>query len=256
MPEKRLLSTCALLLLFVFLQAVSVSAQRKISVLHGELTSDGPRGSFGNLTVEILSNGGSFSRERTRVSPEGSFTFQNIDPGNYMLHVLDLHGDSIHDEFVTLHEGLDLSIHLDTPKGEKPPSGTVSAHDLAHSVPPKALKEYAAAKSASSAGDSDKAIAHFQRAVSIDPEYGEAWNDLGVALMRKERTAEAAQCFQKAAEFQPKMPLVHINLSIAQSKLGLLDDAEASARRALELDGQSQRAQQALRLSLALRQRQ
>jgi Flp pilus assembly protein TadD len=150
---------------------------------------------------------------------------------------------------------VDLSIRLDLPKTEKPASGTVSAHDLAHPVPSKAWKEYLAAQSATTAGDSDKAIAHLQRAVSIDPEYGQAWNDLGVALMRKGRTAEAADCFQKAADFQPQMPLVHINLSIAQSKLGLLDDAEASARRALALDAQSQRAQQALTLSLALRQR-
>jgi len=235
--------------------AAPVWAQRKISVLHGELTSDVPGLALGSLTVELSANGGPFFRERCRVSADGEFTFQNLDAGNYMLHVLDLHGDSIHDELVALHEGFELSIRLDAPKREKPASGTVSAHDLAHPVPSKALKEYAAAKSATAAGDPDKAIAHFQRAVAIDPEYGEAWNDLGVAMMHKNRTAEAADCFQKAAEFQPKMPLVHINLSIAQSKLGLLDDAEASARRALALDARSQRAQQALTLSLALRQR-
>ena len=255
MPEKRLLSTCVLLLLSVFMLQAPVAAQRKIAVLHGELISDPPGVSLGGLVVEISSNGGVFSRERCRVSPEGSFSFQNIDAGNWMLHVLDLHGESIHDELVNLHDGLDLAIRLESPKNAKPPSGTVSAQELAHPVPPKALKEYVAVKSAVTAGDSDKAIARFQRAVSIHPEYGEAWNDLGVALMRKDRTAEAADCFQKAAQFQPKMPLVHINLSVAQSKLRLLDDAEASARRALELDSQSKRAQQALTLSLALRAR-
>jgi tetratricopeptide (TPR) repeat protein len=202
--------------------------------------------------VEISSNGNSFSQERCRVSPEGRFSFQNIDAGSYTLHVLDLRGESIHDELITVHEGMDLSIRLVPPKNERPPSGTVSAHDLAHPVPQKAFKEYVAAKTA---GDPDKAITHFQRALSIDPEYGEAWNDLGVALMRKDRTAEAADCFRKAAAIQPRASLIHTNLSIAQSKLGLLDDAEASARRALELDGQSQRAQQALTLSLALRHR-
>jgi superkiller protein 3 len=92
--------------------------------------------------------------------------------------------------------------------------------------------------------------------VAIDPDYAEAWNDLGVAFMRKVRMADAVDSFQKAAALQPKTSLIQTNLSIAQSKLGRLDDAEASARRALELDGQSQRAQHALTLSLALRQRQ
>jgi tetratricopeptide (TPR) repeat protein len=236
--------------------AAPALAQRKISVLHGELISELPSASLGNLLVEMSPNGNQFSRERCRVSPEGSFSFQNIDAGSYTLHVLDLHGESVHDEVVTIREGMDLSIFLGQPKAEKPPAGTISAHDLAHPVPPKALKEYVAAKRAAAAGDQDKAIAHFQRAVSIDPEYGEAWNDLGVAFMRKGRTAEAADSFQKAATIQPKMSLIQSNLSIAQSKLGRLNDAEISARRAVELDGQSERARQALALSLALRSRQ
>jgi len=206
--------------------------------------------------VELTATGNQFSRERCRVSPDGAFAFQNIEAGTYLLHVLDLHGESVHEEFVNLNEGIDLYIRLDAPKGAKPPSGTVSAHDLAHPVLPKAFKEYAAAKSAIAAGDQDKAISHYQRAVAIDPDYGEAWNDLGVALMRKDRTAEAVESFQKAATVAPNMCLIQTNLSVAQSKLGRLDDAESSARRALELDSQSQRAQQALTLSLALRQRQ
>jgi hypothetical protein len=254
MPENRLLSTCVFLLLSFLMLAAPVHAQRKITV-HGELISEPPSVFLGSLMVEMSSNASQFSRERCRASPEGRFTFQNIDPGSYTLHVLDLHGESVHDELVTVHEGMDLSIHLDPPKGEKPPAGIVSAHDLAHPVPPKALKEYIAAEGASSAGDQDKAIAHFQRAVSIDSDYGEAWNDMGVALMRKDRTAEAVSCFQRAAAIQPRASLIQSNLSIAQSKLGRLEDAETSARRALELDGQSQRAQQALALSLALRQR-
>jgi Flp pilus assembly protein TadD len=156
---------------------------------------------------------------------------------------------------VNLNEGMDLFIRLSAPKGAKPPSGTVSAHNLAHPVPAQALKEYAAAKSAVAAGDPDKAIAHYQRAVAIDPAYSEVWNDLGVALMRKDRTAEAVESFQKAAAVAPNMCLIQTNLSVAQSKLGRLEDAEASARRALDLDSHSQRAQQALMLSLALRQR-
>jgi tetratricopeptide (TPR) repeat protein len=255
MPEKRLLSTCVLLLLSLLLLDYPGSAQRNIGYVHGELTSDTIGGSLGDFLIEMIQPGNQGTRERARVSGDGSFTFRNLDAGSYMLRVLDLHGESVYEEPITVHEGLEIAIRLQAPKGSKAPSGTVSAHDLAHPLPRNALKEYTAAKKAAAGGDQDKAIAHYQKAVAMYPDFAEAWNDLAVAFIRKDRVADAADCLQKAAAIQPRMSMIQSNLSLVQAKLGRLDEAENSARLALELDSESPRAQQALALSLALRKR-
>jgi tetratricopeptide (TPR) repeat protein len=253
MPIHRRLATCVFFLAVIVV--APARAQRKIAWLHGQLTGASSGAALSNCTVELIAAGSRMARARSVVTPAGSFAFQDIEPGMYTLQVIDPRGESIHNEIVNVFEGGDLAIRLEAPRGARPPDGVISARELAHPVPAKAAKEYVSAKSAASAGDYEKAFKHFERAVSIDPAYVEAWNDMGVAYMRQNRTVDAAECFAKAAAIEPKFILVQVNLSVAEAKLGHLDEAEAAARRAIAIDAESPRAQQALALSLALRQR-
>jgi tetratricopeptide (TPR) repeat protein len=61
-------------------------------------------------------------------------------------------------------------------------------------------------------GQVDEAIRHFQRAAEITPT-GVAYYNLGYAMRRKGRGAEAAACFQKALDLQPQFPPAQINLA-------------------------------------------
>jgi eukaryotic-like serine/threonine-protein kinase len=52
-------------------------------------------------------------------------------------------------------------------------------------------------------GQLDNAIHHGKRAVHIDPSHALAWNQLGLALLAKGRTDEAAECLEKSAALEP-----------------------------------------------------
>jgi len=52
-------------------------------------------------------------------------------------------------------------------------------------------------------GQKDEAIAHFQRAVEIDPKLAKAQSDLGNLLLQNGRVNEALAHYQRALELQP-----------------------------------------------------
>jgi tetratricopeptide (TPR) repeat protein len=54
------------------------------------------------------------------------------------------------------------------------------------------------------AGDVDTAIAQFQQAIKLTPDYAPAYYQLGRALQRLGKTAEAEQAFVKAASLDPR----------------------------------------------------
>jgi len=66
----------------------------------------------------------------------------------------------------------------------------------------------------------DNAIAHFQKALEIEPTYADAHNHLGLALLQQGRMAEAAAHFQKALEINPDYAEAHNNLGLALLQQG------------------------------------
>jgi tetratricopeptide (TPR) repeat protein len=59
----------------------------------------------------------------------------------------------------------------------------------------------------------DDAIAHYRRAISIQPDYAPAYNDLGVALREEKRLGEATESYQKAIKLQPEFATAHYNFA-------------------------------------------
>ena len=75
-----------------------------------------------------------------------------------------------------------------------------------------------------------------RRAVEIAPSDLGARNALGLCLMRLERPAEALVQFDALLTLNPSLPFAHASLGAAFFALGLVAEAEASYRRALDLD--------------------
>jgi protein O-mannosyl-transferase len=74
-------------------------------------------------------------------------------------------------------------------------------------------------------GRDDEAIAHFQKALEIQPDFAMAHNNLGNALLAKGQTDEAIAHFQKALEIQPDDATAHNNLGNVLLQSGRADDA-------------------------------
>ena len=74
-------------------------------------------------------------------------------------------------------------------------------------------------------GRTDEAIAHYQEALKIKPEYAEAQYNLGIALAACGRIDEAVEHYQKALEIRPDYAEAHINLGTVLLNQGRRDEA-------------------------------
>ena len=93
-----------------------------------------------------------------------------------------------------------------------------------------------------SRGRIDEAIAHYRKALKINPNYAEAHYNLGVALVDRGRTEEAIAQYQKALQLKPDyaMALNHLAWLRATCPDAALRDGAAAielAQRAIGLSG-------------------
>ena len=84
-------------------------------------------------------------------------------------------------------------------------------------------------------GSVDEAIAHYQRALQITPDSAEAHNNLGGALLQKGNVDEAIAHYQKALQINPDYAGAHNNLGNALLQRGSVDEAIAHYQRALQI---------------------
>ena len=81
----------------------------------------------------------------------------------------------------------------------------------------------------------DKAIAQYQQALQIKPDYAWADNNLGSALLQKGKLDEAIIYFQKTLTITPDSAEAHINLGNALLQKGNADEAITQFQKVLQL---------------------
>jgi protein O-mannosyl-transferase len=84
-------------------------------------------------------------------------------------------------------------------------------------------------------GQIDEAIVHFQKAIEINPDYVDAHNNLGAALADRGQIDEAMAHYQKALDIKPGNAKAHYNLSLSLADRGKIDEAIAHCQKALEI---------------------
>jgi Flp pilus assembly protein TadD len=132
---------------------------------------------------------------------------------------------------------------------------TVTLHELAHRVPARASKEFAAGMKAIRAGKQQDAILHLQKAISIDPEFLCAINNLGVIYFRSDHADLALEQLQRAAAVDPRSAAVHFNLALVYFTGRDFQSGERSVREFLDINGPDTRAMLLLGMSLMLQHR-
>jgi tetratricopeptide (TPR) repeat protein len=80
------------------------------------------------------------------------------------------------------------------------------------------------------------AIEAYDRAIALCPDYVDAWNGRGLALVELGELADALASYDRAAAIRPDSAGTHANRSTALRNLGRLEEAAAAADRALALD--------------------
>jgi Flp pilus assembly protein TadD len=234
------------------------------------------------ILVELRLHGGTVASEYT--DNEGGFGFSNLQANGYRVVIND-------EDYYPVDERADvnpdvmpytmLKIVL-RPREEKKrddpmstrPSGSnpflVDPADYNKRFPKKALKEYERGIDAERKGNHDEAIAHYQSALKIAPEYYPAHNNLGSLYLSKADFTSAEEQFQEAVRLdrndaqayfnlgnvfllkgrysesevalssglqrQPDSAFGHFLQGSLYGRIGKLPEAEKSLRAALQLD--------------------
>lgn len=103
---------------------------------------------------------------------------------------------------------------------------------------PAAADDLLAQAQALEASDRAGAMAAYRRAIARDPQALHAWVSLGAMLCEDGACQQAVELFEAALRAGLRDPLLHFNHAIAQEDVGRPQDAVASYRQALALDGQ------------------
>ncbi len=88
----------------------------------------------------------------------------------------------------------------------------------------------------STAGRPEEAVEAFRRAIAIDPDDAEHYNNLGNVLKDIGPHDEAIKVLQHAMAIDPAYASPHNNLAIVLMNMGQLDESLKTYRRAVELD--------------------
>ena len=100
-------------------------------------------------------------------------------------------------------------------------------------------------------GRAADAVAHYQRAIEIDPYHANAHNNLGIALIAQGRIAVAITHYERALAISPNYANAHSNLGMALAAQGGIAEALAHLERAVALDPNHADAHNNLGLALA-----
>jgi len=92
--------------------------------------------------------------------------------------------------------------------------------------PHNAGAEFILGEIAKKASDWNQATAHFSRAATIDPNFGDAFMEWGFALISSREYEKAVAPLQAAVRMQPGNPSAHYNLGMALSRTGRTAEAE------------------------------
>jgi tetratricopeptide (TPR) repeat protein len=84
-------------------------------------------------------------------------------------------------------------------------------------------------------GDYRQALAAYDRAIALRPEYAEAHHNRGVALRRLGRHEEALAAYDQAISLLPDFPEAHYNRGVALGNLGRYEEELAAYDRAIAL---------------------
>jgi len=90
---------------------------------------------------------------------------------------------------------------------------------------------------AAQSGQTGEATTAFRKAVELDPTDAEAWNNLGVVLVRAGDTGKGIECFRRALRAVPTHSEAHRNLAVALDRQGRMAEATRHYRAFLSQKG-------------------
>jgi len=185
------------------------------------------------LSVEMVGQN-KVAKQKVPVSSNGNFDLRSVPAGGYQFRIIDRSGAIIHEQTEVLDGKQEfVLLHIPDPRSQVSARNTVSFAALQHKTPSRAWDVFRAAQKASAAGDPQKCILRLQEALSIDPNFAEAHNDLAARYAKMGQIEEALQHAETALNLNSELPEAGCNLALLLVSLKKYPEAEATARRLL-----------------------
>ena len=185
--------------------------------------------------VRLTTNDGQDRGERL-LAYEGTFSFEGLSPGGYLL-TLDREdeatiGRPVEIKSYPVSKVVFLEITLNKESASVREIVTDASNrefgtlkELPSEVSRKALRAFEQAAKESTAGSPEKAIVHLQRAIREQPNYFEAYNNLGVQYQKLQQWDDAIRAYRRATELRPKSAKAHLNLAVVFLEQGQMHEA-------------------------------
>ncbi len=241
MAVVRIASFVVLLLSF----SVSAYSQRGRQIqqpgeIRIKITYEDQRFIPSQLRVELQNGMGSLIAQKISDS-SGQITFFNIFPGTYQVHITSTEIEEYNGEVFSMLEG--GGTHFESVRvrprvdAKQPASGGVSVRDL--NVPEKARDEYSKGMAALQKNNNAEAQLRFEKAIRSYPNYGAAYNNLGVMAMNAGDADGGEAYFKKSIALDPKYPSAYVNMSKIMFQHEKFAEAKGLLQTASELDGKN-----------------
>lgn len=87
-------------------------------------------------------------------------------------------------------------------------------------------------------GDTDHAMAFFNRSLEIDPDYAEAWDNKGNCFIQLQQLDEALECYRKAISLNPLLWQAWNNMGLVLEKQNRIEEALHCFDRVIQINQQ------------------
>jgi tetratricopeptide (TPR) repeat protein len=208
----------------------------------------------GNVYLPVASSEGTMIKVRIDSSnstglsviadKDGAFTFRNLEPGPYSLTVDAGETFEVFKETVYIDREISsnartvrVPVYLRLKTNGPLPDKTVDA--LLASAPKPAIELYNKARELALAGKSEEAIQQFKEAISLHPQFGLAYNEMGAQYLKLGRLENALEALRSAVKLAPEAFGPRLNYGIALLNNKEFSQSESELRRALKKNDSS-----------------
>jgi len=87
--------------------------------------------------------------------------------------------------------------------------------------------------------NNEMALTMLKKAITLNPQNGDAYNQLGIAYKRKGAYEKAIDCYKKALQYEPEDQMLYFNLGVAYYRNDQTLESKRAFQKAVELDPNS-----------------
>lgn len=210
-----------------------------------------PSGHKSGMQPVVKLKGVSSAELKALASPDGKFTFTSLRPDSYTVTVEG--GEEYENALETVAIGnsgavpaqgnpwsyahplvYKVDIYLQPRRNSAAEAKAAATRAAMAKLPQPVQAHFNQANEAAAKGDSVKAIELLIATITEAPDFGLAYNELGVQYLKTGETSKAAEAFAKALALMPDEFQTRLNYGIALLNLKKTAAAEAELRRALK----------------------